>query len=547
MVTLVLSVPPKTTGSKAGTTTCASLSQTWSTATNALPVGREALTRLGGKAKTAGEGKGLSDTAFLEEQIVIPVGITPATLKKYTLYEILGFAGEIGASADTEVLKKAYHKAVLMYHPDKAQFKTQDGKEDRCVFLKIQEAFNVLTSDTKRRAYDSQLPFDESIPTEEMCAKYLVKGPQRFFKLFDPIFKRNARFAVKKPVPDLGDVDSPLPVVRKFYEYWNKFDSWRDFTGKDAEYKPDDASCREEKRYMQKENEKKAKELKKKEMERIIRLVTLAEKYDPRIVADKEQKQAQKNAAQADKAAKAKRLEDATNLSKAWSQRLEDEAQAKKGATKEDREKLKKAQSKARNTFRKLLRATATLSLGDVPKAGGEYGYLADKDVELICANADVSDINDMNDAMGGDKAAKDSADFQLAGLSVVKDKLARVNEVAAYATEDKRMHDEGKKRELDERNARSLPKRDWAHAADRAWTEDHLGLLAQALLRYPAGTAKQFRDGDPAVSRWVMVAFFLNDKIKDTLAVTPSFTADECLVRAFLENEARDLLPPAP
>jgi len=184
MVTLVLSVPP--TGSKAGTTTCASLSQSWSTATNALPVGREALTRLGGKAKTAGEGKGLSDTAFLEEQIVIPVGITPATLKKYTLYEILGFAGEIGASADTEVLKKAYHKAVLMYHPDKAQFKTQDGKEDRCVFLKIQEAFNVLTSDTKRRAYDSQLPFDESIPTEEMCAKYLVKGPQRFFKLFDP-------------------------------------------------------------------------------------------------------------------------------------------------------------------------------------------------------------------------------------------------------------------------------------------------------------------------------------------------------------------------
>ena len=114
--------------------------------------------------------------------------------------------------------------------------------------------------------------------------------------------------------------------------------------------------------------------------------------------------------AQADKAAKAKRLEDATNLSKAWSQRLEDEAQAKKGATKEDREKLKKAQSKARNTFRKLLRATATLSLGDIPKAGGEYGFLADKDVELICANADVSDINDMIEAMGGDKAAKDSA-----------------------------------------------------------------------------------------------------------------------------------------
>jgi hypothetical protein len=38
--------------------------------------------------------------------------------------------------------------------------------------------------------------------------------------------------------------------VYKFYEYWINFESWRDFTGIGAEYKPDDASCREEKRYM---------------------------------------------------------------------------------------------------------------------------------------------------------------------------------------------------------------------------------------------------------------------------------------------------------
>lgn len=41
----------------------------------------------------------------------------------------------------------------------------------------------------------------------------------------------SARFAVKKPVPDLGDMDTPLPQVYKFYEYWVRFDSWRDFTG----------------------------------------------------------------------------------------------------------------------------------------------------------------------------------------------------------------------------------------------------------------------------------------------------------------------------
>lgn len=144
-----------------------------STCNHALPIGREALLLLGGRLKDV-EDKKANVSEFPEELIVIPVGITPQNLKNYTLYDILGFSGELGASADAEVIKKAYHKAVLMYHPDKAQHKTADGKEDRTVFLKIQEAFNVLCNDSKRRAYDSQLPFDESIPTEERILKGIL-------------------------------------------------------------------------------------------------------------------------------------------------------------------------------------------------------------------------------------------------------------------------------------------------------------------------------------------------------------------------------------
>lgn len=114
-----------------------------------------------------------------------------------------------------QVIKKAYHKAVLVYHPDKAQHKSADGKkEDRSVFLKVQEAFNVLSNETKRRAYDSQMPFDESTPTEERVAKALEKGPKKFFKLYDAVFKRNARFAVKKPVPEIGGEETPMAEVR---------------------------------------------------------------------------------------------------------------------------------------------------------------------------------------------------------------------------------------------------------------------------------------------------------------------------------------------
>ncbi len=78
--------------------------------------------------------------------------------------------------------------------------------------------------------------------------KALAKGPHRFFKLYGAIFQRNARFATKKHVPELGDDSMPMDQVYAFYRYWVGFDSWRDFTGMGAEYKPDDAQSREEKR-----------------------------------------------------------------------------------------------------------------------------------------------------------------------------------------------------------------------------------------------------------------------------------------------------------
>lgn len=47
-------------------------------------------------------------------------------------------------------------------------------------------------------------------------AKALEKGPKKFFKLYDAVFKRNARFAVKKPVPEIGGEETPMPEVRTF-------------------------------------------------------------------------------------------------------------------------------------------------------------------------------------------------------------------------------------------------------------------------------------------------------------------------------------------
>jgi DnaJ family protein C protein 2 len=484
-----------------------------------VPVGTAALRMLGGKDRESTEKKG-ANGGFPEDKINIPVGITPENLSKFTLYDILGFTGDWGAAADVEAIRKAYHKAVLMYHPDKAQFKTSDGKEDRSVFLKIQEAFNVLTNDQKRRMYDSQLPFDESIPSEERIQKALAKGPQKFFKLFAPVFQRNARFAVKKPVPDVGDMDTPLNDVYKFYEYWVNFESWRDFTGVGAEHKPDDAGSREEKRWMMKENERIAKKLKKKEMERLINLVTSAEKNDPRINAEKERKRLAKENEKNAKENAARKKADEEAAAKEWAERMETEERERQAALKVDKEKLKKAMAKGRNILRKLLRFSAEMGRGS-----GEYGILSSNDVELLCSHAKLEDLNEMNDTMGGEPASKELSLVQEAGFDVVLAKLELAKTLHEQILEDERIAREAKKREADDKVAadrrNNNKKGGAAVVAEREWTRDEYSMLAKCVQRYPPGSQ----------SRWVSITNYMNVQMKPT----ESYKEDELIRAAYV------------
>ena len=463
---------------------------------DALPYGLEALLRLGGVAKVETDG-GNDETAFDMRLVKIPEGITPKTLRNFTLYEILGFGNEgLGDSADMEVIKKAYHKAVLMYHPDKAQFKDATGKEDRSVFLKIQEAFNVLTNEQKRRAYDSQLPFDEAIPDEEITLKYLSKGDHKFFKLYGPVFKRNARFSSTKPVPELGDMDTEISKVYAFYDFWNKFDSWRDFTGLGAEHKPDDAGSREEKRWMQKENQKIAEKLKRKEMNRIITLVSLGEKFDPRIVADKAARKAAKDSAKNAKEADAKRAKADHDGALAWIEREETAAKEAKADSKAEREKLKKKTSAARNLLKKLLRASSTLGHGDK----GEYGILTEGELDSITTNANLAELTKMTDAMGGDAANKDNSQFKKEGTVVVQTMLPVMLDKQNWVAEDERLQKDARKREAEDK-----AKTGKGTSAAREWSDETKGHLSDAVSRYAVGHQ----------SRWPMITNYLNDRVQ--------------------------------
>lgn len=449
----------------------------------------------------------------------IPLNVTPENLDNFTFYELFGLQAEL---FEVKQLRKAYHKACLVYHPDKRKVATiidEDGVENNSVFLKIQEAFAVLSDDDRRRVYDSQLPFDDSIPTEAQVDKKMKRNPSNFFTLFDPVFKRNSRFAIKKPIPNLGDENTPMEEVLRFYEYWVHFESWRDFSGKDSEYNPEEATSREEKRWMQKENEKIGKKLKKKEMDRIIDLVMLAQRKDPRIVADKEArrlaKEAEKLQKEAEEQRKAKELEETI----AAAERAEIEAKELAAASKVDREKMKKIMSKARNILRKLLRHTAILGLGD-----HAYGILTDEEQEILCSNSLLEELNAMNDAMGGEPATKDPTLFSVDGVEMVKSIFENIKVRKQEEAEAERMLREQKKAVAT--SDKTTTKDASAKVTEREWSRESLSMLAKAVAKYPAGQA----------DRWGLITKFMNDSVR----ANPPFTQDECVKAAF--NAAKNM-----
>ena len=72
-------------------------------------------------------------------------------VKERTLYEIL----EVSENASAEVIEKAYKVLAKKYHPD---LQTQEEKQNAEMKMKqINEAYEVLGNEEKRRAYDRKL------------------------------------------------------------------------------------------------------------------------------------------------------------------------------------------------------------------------------------------------------------------------------------------------------------------------------------------------------------------------------------------------------
>ena len=419
-------------------------------------------------------------------------------LKKLTYYEIL----EIPTHASPQTIKKGYHAACLMYHPDK----TGRSEEDY-VFLSIKAAFDTLSDTEKRKSYDSTaLTFDDSIPAGN-------EAPSDFYTTYAPVFDRNLMFDNKREendkrkikAPSLGNDDTPLPKVHAFYEYWIHFESWRDFSLKASQETENDlesADSRYEKRWMQKEIQKKAKAYKREEMARINLLVERAMAADPRLKRERQQQKEEKEQRKRERQEKQekqaqKEREEAERRAKEREER-EREERSTKAVAKAIKEKEKKQLRKCRQLFRKLI-MTAYQQQESASPGERVWENLEEMndDMELLCSQLTAVQLTRLTDALGGPDATEEP---NLAALPQVRKHARQTKDgVTEEEIEAERLRDEARAQEAEKAR---LAK---ASRAPAQWTKEELSALAKAVKKYPPGGA----------NRWEAIALFINNLCK--------------------------------
>ena len=80
-------------------------------------------------------------------------------------YEIL----EVDVHASKEVIDKAFKILAKRYHPDTQSDDKKEWAEEK--FKKINEAYEVLSNDEKRKQYDIELEYDKNSAIQAICAK----------------------------------------------------------------------------------------------------------------------------------------------------------------------------------------------------------------------------------------------------------------------------------------------------------------------------------------------------------------------------------------
>ncbi|KER27305.1 hypothetical protein T265_13824, partial [Opisthorchis viverrini] len=205
--------------------------------------------------------------------------LDPKDWKTHDYYAILGLK-KLRHLASADDIRRAYRKKLLTHHPDKRRAAGERVKdESHDYFSCITIAYEILGNPTKRHAYDSVDPLvvDDSVPTvSEIKADFW--GSLRGF------FARKARWSKKQPVPGLGGPWTDLDDVHSFYDFWDEYDTIRDYSFLDEEDK-EKGEDRESRRAIERQNRIERARRRAEELRTIRQVVELARSNDPRLLA----------------------------------------------------------------------------------------------------------------------------------------------------------------------------------------------------------------------------------------------------------------------
>lgn len=257
---------------------------------------------------------------------------------------------------------------------------------------------------------------------------------------------------------------TPIAKVLKFYDFWNAFKSWRDFTVED-EYDVEQAENRYERRYMERENKRMKRDLLKEEKARIKKLVDLARAKDPRVKKhEKEEKEKFERAKEEKKLEKQRRREEeerrkAEAQEEARQKQLKEQEEAKK---KEDEIKAVKMAKKNRlDEIKGLLTSKVQL-----PEYGPTFvdfffdGVLEDEQIRILEVLREDFPVDEMRE--------------------IFKDFVAEI-----------------KDRQSPQKKSAPVPAKEKKLATLNKWSEEEIALLTKGILKYPAGMG----------SRWEKIA----------------------------------------
>jgi len=307
------------------------------------------------------------------------------------------------ASADE--IRKAYRRLVLTMHPDKKaaadaspkklekKKDDEDGEDEEGGEEEEDEEFKLLSiswdllgNTETRRQYDSIDNFNDFLPGS---FKPKMDDPGAFYRVFGPPFLRQAKFSNQTPVPALGDAETPMEQVNKFYKAWFSFSSWRDF-GLLCEHDVKEAEDREERRWMQRQNKNYAARIKKDEVARVQAFVQLAYDHDPRVKADKEERIAAKARVKEEKERVLREAKEAEVAKKAAAANAEAAAKAAEAAEKEasadEKAAAKKAKEKERSALKKARKELKALGDGDAWAARAA-------DLEVVASTLPIDEL----------------------------------------------------------------------------------------------------------------------------------------------------------